>query len=71
MFIHLSLGEHLGCSHFFFFLVIMSNAMYELFVYKFLCGHIFNSLGIHLGVGLLGHMINLGVTFIFIVAKYA
>ena len=45
--------------------------MYELFVYKFLCGHIFNSLGIHLGVGLLGHMINLGVTFIFIVAKYA
>ena len=69
MFIHSSLGEHLGCSH--FFLVIMSNAMYELFVYKFLRGHIFNSLGTHLGVGLLGRMINLGVTFIFIVAKYA
>ena len=69
MFIHSSVGEHLRCSH--VFLVIMSNAMYEFFVYKFLCGHIFNSLGTHLGVELLGHMINLGVTFTFIVAKYA
>ena len=58
--IHSSVDGHLYC---FYFLDVMNNTAMNTHAQMFVFIHVFNSLGLFLGVELLGHMVTLCLTF--------